>query len=104
MDTRGPGRGLLGRAAACALAAIAILWSIPIVFGYPDRIVKITWRDVDAAERAALEQRFALTAPVQLEDDIWGYVPRDTSRETLQAIAMHPRVAVADGIDRRTFQ
>lgn len=104
MRTRAPWTGLLLWAAGCAIAATAILWSIPLVFGSPDRIVKITWRVANPADRAALEQRFALTAPVLLENDVWGYVPGDTSRATLRALATHPQVAVADGIDRRTFQ
>lgn len=86
------------------MAAAAILWSIPILFGSPDRIVKITWRAVNTPDRAELEQRFRLTAPIQFEDDVWGYVPGDTSRETLRALATHPQVADAAGIDRRTFR
>lgn len=104
MRIRAQWTGVLLWAAGCAIAAIAILWSIPIVFGSPDRIVKITWRVANTADRAELEERFALTAPIQLDDEVWGYVPGDTSRETLRAIATHPQVATADGIDRRTFQ
>lgn len=94
-------KGLLVWAAAFFVAATAVLASIPILFGSPQPIVRITWRDVSPADRVELERQFHLTDPIPLADGDWGYAPLDTSPHTLRAIVRHPSVARADGIDAR---
>jgi hypothetical protein len=68
-------------AAAYALASVAVLASIPLVFGSPLPKIHIQWRDISAADRNALEARFALTEATELDGNVWSYVPSDTSAE-----------------------
>jgi hypothetical protein len=94
---------LLAWAVAYALASAAVLASIPVLFGSPEPIVLIHWRGVSASERLSLEGEFGLTVAIQLDDDMWGYVPTRTSPDALREIVTHPSVEDTDGIDRRAF-
>lgn len=94
---------LLAGAVACALAAAAVLAGIPVLFGAPQPMVHIQWRNVSASDRVALERQFRLTEPTQLDADEWSYVPADRSSEVLGAIVRHPSVEDTAGIDRRAF-
>ena len=87
-----------------AVAAIALLTSIPVLFGAPVPALHIQWRDVSEDQRVVLERRFALTEPMRLDGDVWSYVPADTSRARLFAIVTDPAVADTNGINRRTFR
>ena len=90
-------------AVAYALASAAVLASIPFLFGSPQPIVLIHWREVSASERRSLEREFGLTEATQRNGDTWGYVPTRTSPDALHAIVTHPSVADTDGIDRRAL-
>ena len=87
--------------AAWLVASAILLASIPVIFGSPRPIVRVTWRDLGPGDRAELERRFHLADPITLSDDTWGYQPIDTSREVLRALVQHPAVARVDGIDAR---
>lgn len=90
---------LVGLACLCAGALLAAL--TPVIFGSPRPMVRITWKAADEATRLDLEQRFALSEPMRVDDATWSYVPLDTSTRTLRSIVVHPLVADTDGIDRR---
>jgi len=100
---RRPETRFLVSAVACALTAGMILAAIPVLFGSPQPQVHIQWRDVNDAERVALEQQFALTESTRLTQDTWSYVPTDTSLRRLGAIVRHPAVVDTSGIDRRAL-
>jgi len=87
-----------------AVASAAGLASLPIIFGSSLPQVHIQWRDVSQSQRIALERRFALTEATDLGNDVWSYVPTDTSRERLLAIVTDAAVADTNGINRRTFR
>jgi hypothetical protein len=86
-----------------AAASGLIFALIPMLFGSPLAMVQVRWAPVAEAERQALEQRFRLTEPAPLAQDLWAYVPADTSSAMLRAIVTHPSVIDTDGINRRTF-
>ena len=90
-------------ALVCAIAAAALIASIPIVFGTPLPQIHIQWRAISPERRTALEQRFALVEATPLSSEVWSYVPTDTSRERLLAIVSDPAVADTNGINRRSF-
>jgi hypothetical protein len=46
---------------ALALAACVVAGLIPLLFGSPDPLVHVTWRDLGDAERLAIEEQFSLT-------------------------------------------
>jgi hypothetical protein len=85
--------GLLMLVAAAVLGAL-----VPIVFGAPQALVYITWKNPD--ERPALEQRFRLEEPSQIDGSTWSYVPRVTAPDLLRQIITHPAVGDTAGIDR----
>jgi hypothetical protein len=85
--------GLLALAAAAVLGAL-----VPIVFGAPQPLVHITWKNLD--ERSALEERFRLAEPNQVDGSTWSYVPRVTTPDLLRQIITHPAVGDTAGIDR----
>lgn len=91
-------------AALCLAIALTLVWAVPIIFGAPQAVVYVMWRDLDASGRVELEQRFRLAEPADLGSGRWSYVPTDTTRETLREIVRHPNVADTDGIDRRLFR
>jgi len=80
------------------------LSSIPLLFGSPHPMVRITWRDVGPDERRDLEQRFRLTDSTELDDGDWLYSPTDTSPTMLRTIVTHSSVGDTDGIDRRALR
>ena len=88
----------------CLAFSVTLLRLIPVLFGTPQPMVHVTWRDVDRSEREALEQRFHLSEAAELGAGRWGYVPLDTTRDTLQQLVLDPNVADTDGIDRRLFR
>lgn len=96
-------RSLAG-ALACALAAAAALAGIPVLFGSPQPKVHIQWRDIGEPDRIALERQFRLSESTRLDEDVWSYVPMDTSPEVLRAIVTHPSVDDTNGINRRVFR
>jgi len=104
LPVRGPIAASLYWAAACGVVGAIVFSSIPLLFGSPHPMVRITWRDMNPGERSALERGFRLTDPVLLEDGDWGYSPTDTSPVMLRAIVTHPSVAAADGIDSRALK
>jgi hypothetical protein len=67
-------------AVAYALASAGVLASIPFLFGTPQPIVLIQWREVSASERLSLEREFGLTETTQRNADTWGYVPTRIAR------------------------
>lgn len=77
---------------------------VPLLFGSPLPMVHIRWAAIAEADRQRLEQRFRLTEAAPLAQDLWAYVPAETSSATLRAIATHPSVVDTDGINRRTFE
>ena len=88
----------------CALASAAALASIPVLFGSPQPKVHIQWRDTGEPDRIALERQFQLSESTRLDENVWSYVPLDTSPEVLRAIVTHPSVADTNGINRRVFR
>ena len=92
---------LLWGAAVWLAASAGLLASIPVIFGSPRPIIRITWRDLSPVDRVELERRFHLADPIALGDDTWGYQPIDTSRQVLRALVQHPAVAGVDGINAR---
>jgi hypothetical protein len=92
----------VGLAALASAAGFAGL--VRPLFGTALPMVHITWRDGIEPEREALERTLQLSEGAQRADGDWTYVPLDTSRETLRAIAMHPAVEQTDGIDRERFE
>jgi hypothetical protein len=65
--------------------------------------VNVSWHHLARGERAVLEQRFRLSEGVPGEGERWTYVLTDTRPALLEQLLHHPKVAFADGIDRRTF-
>ncbi len=98
-----PRRGLLA-GGLCLVLSIALVETIPVLFGTPQPMVHVIWRDADHAEREALEHRFHLSEAAELSGGRWAYVPQDTTREALRALVRHPKVADTDGIDRNLFR
>jgi hypothetical protein len=95
---------LLLRAIACLVVSLAILAAIPVLFGSPSPIIRVTWRDISASERIELERRFQLTDPSELEDGSWGYAPPSASSNVLRALIGHEDVVRVDGINASTAQ
>ena len=95
---------LLLRAIACLLASLAILAAIPVIFGSPSPIIRVTWRDISASERVELERRFQLTDPSELEGGSWGYAPPAAPPNVLRDLIGHPAVARVEGINASTAQ
>jgi hypothetical protein len=93
----------VARAAVLAAASVGALASIPVIFGSPLPQIHIQWHEINDDQRVLLEGRFALTEATRLGDDVWSYVPTDTSRERLFAIVSNGAVADTNGINRRTF-
>ncbi len=91
-------------AGLCLAVSIALARMIPVLFGTPEPLVHVIWRDADRLEREALEQRFHLSEAADLQGGRWAYVPLDTTREGLKRLVAHPKVAATDGIDRNLFQ
>ena len=91
------GAVVLAAASGCLFAVV------PLLFGSPLPMVHVRWNAIAAPDRMALEQRFRLTEAAPLGNEMWAYVPADTSAGTLRAIVAHPAVADTDGINRRTF-
>ena len=96
-------RELIGGAVVLAAAAGFLLAVVPVLFGSPLPMVHVRWAAIADADRQALEQRFRLTEAAPLAQDLWAYVPADTSSPTLRAIVTHPSVIDTAGINRRTF-
>src|SRR6185503_7929888 len=96
-------RELLIGAAVVAATSGLIFALIPLLFGSPLAMVHVRWADITEANRLALEQRFRLTEAAPLAQDLWAYVPADTSSATLRAIVTHPSVVDTAGINRRSF-
>jgi hypothetical protein len=94
---------LLAAAVLFFAAAAAITGLVPLLFGSPQPMVHVQWGSIADAERRALEQRWRLTEAAPLDDNVWTYVPADTSTDTLRALVMHPSVIDTDGINRRVF-
>ena len=90
------------RAIACLVVSITILAAIPIVFGSPTPIIRVTWREITPEERIELERRFELTDPIELEDGSWGYAPPSAAPAVLRALMMHDAVARVEGINAST--
>ena len=88
----------------CALAALLVLVSIPVLFGSPLPMVRLYWRAIAATDRVAAEQRFRLSESTLVRENAWSYVPLDTSTGTMRGIVTHPSVEDTDGINRRTFR
>src|SRR5688500_8599872 len=97
-------RELLIGAAVFAGSSGLIFALVPLLFGSPLPMVHVRWTAIAEADRHALEQRFRLTEAALLAQDLWAYVPADTSSATLRAIVTHPSVVDSDGINRRTFE
>lgn len=90
--------------AVVLVASSGLIFSlVPLLFGSPLPMVHVRWAAIAAPDRQALEQRFRLTEAAPLAQDLWAYVPTDTSSPTLRAIVTHPSVIDTDGINRRTF-
>jgi hypothetical protein len=66
-------------------------------------MVHVRWAAIAESDRQALEQQFRLTEAAPLAQNLWAYIPADTSGTTLRAIVTHPSVIDTDGINRRTF-
>ena len=88
----------------CLALSITLVNAIPVLFGTPQPMVHVIWRDASRTERAALEQRFHLSESTELPGGRWAYVPLDTTREGLRQLVLHPKVADTDGIDRGLFR
>ena len=99
MTCRPFARGIAVLIAAAIMGAL-----VPVLFGAPRPRVFVTWRDVGNSERVQLERRFALSEATPLGEGAWGYVPLDTSPETLRALVRLESVATTDGIDRSSFR
>ncbi len=85
------------------LAAGIVALANPIVFGSPQKLIHIQWRNPGNPDRPALEQQFRLAEATQIAETTWSYLPGDTSVEMLRTIVRHPEVADTDGIDRKRF-
>ena len=96
-------RELVIGAVILAASSGLIFALIPVLFGSPLAMVHVRWAAIAESDRQALEQRFRLTEAAPLAQDLWAYVPADTSSATLRAIVTHPSVIDTDGINRRTF-
>ena len=88
----------------CLIVGTTLLRAIPPLFGTPQQMVHVLWRDTDRSERAVLEQRFRLSEGVEVQGGRWAYVPLDTGRDQLRDLVRHPKVANTDGIDRQLFR
>ena len=96
-------RRCLSWAAACLAAGAIVLSGLPILFGSPQPVIHVEWRDVGPAERSALERAFGLSVPLPVNGTRWAYEPLDTSTEMLRAIVSHQSVADTGGINRRAL-
>jgi hypothetical protein len=67
--------------------------------------ITIGWTDdIDAAQRAALEARYALSMPEQRGDGLWDYDLEDASRRNVAALAGDNRVSTIERLDRERMQ
>jgi hypothetical protein len=69
-----------------------------------EAIIHVRWTEtVDARDREALEQQFAIRPDQELGDRTWRYGISDVSRASVERIVRHPAVEDTAGIDRPTF-
>ena len=87
-----------------ALAALAAAFFLLVDISIVEPRVHVRWREgVSAADRAALEQRYHLTAAERVEGDTWRYELLDTSRENVGALIGDGAVLDTAYIDRPTL-
>jgi hypothetical protein len=98
LQTPGVRRPLIG-AVLLAAAALGVLAVTPVLFGAPDRIIRITWRNLAPEQRAALEQRFSLSEGAADSLGRWSYVPRDLRRETIATLVRDAAVLRVENVD-----
>jgi hypothetical protein len=100
-ETRSAQRQLIRKAVALSVISAALFAVVPILFGSPERAVEVRWRSTSESARRAVERQLRLTGGSRVRDDVWLYVPGDTSRESLRRIISHPLIEDTTGIDRR---
>ena len=99
--THGAQRLLIRRGIALSLMSAALFAAVPIVFGSPQRAIEIQWRKVADSDRRDLERQLRLIDAARVRDNVWLYVPADTSRDTLRRIVSQASIEQVVGVDRR---